>query len=966
MSSRKIAPKTASKTVSKPGTKKTRSVDKPRKESPAKFSAEAPAKPQIKPEIRREITAIALFAAAVLLFIGLLVSDGDAFLGGTVKGILLGLFGFGAYLLPFAALLWGIGLLGGKRISPYKLGPKLAMWVGIFLILISFVHMINLEYIGPYESFGDNASWLFQSGSASNGGLLGGMIGNLLQSILSRPGAYVFMTAGFIVLLITVTGRSLFQLLAGLFSKVDKGLSKFARAADENGKRYERNRAGDAEDFDEDHEFEYTPDRKDEYVYETRGKSARGFAPSEFTVFKKEERPYQKPDKRKVFDYMLNNDDEDFDEPEIYLMDASHKQTPKKAGNPPIDGPINGVKSKIVDFRFPEEKDGDSPPWEEKSEKRFDESYGESSEELMDGALAGLGALGESPDPHDWESAISVKGVGIEGYVPKTVTTSHFAEDFVEADVVEDVPDGAAFPEPAPNLTPRQNSELLQALPDDGEEESFGSYSFDSDNSDEDTGDARPYIMPGMELLEKNNYSPSPSSKAQILENSRKLEETLRSFGVEARVVEVSKGPTVTRYELSPGVGVKVSKISNLADDLALNLAALGIRIEAPIPGKSVVGIEIPNSEVQAVLLRDVVEDDAFWSFPSKLSFAVGKDIAGNTVIVDIAKMPHLLIAGATGSGKSVCVNTIITSILFKSTPEEVRMLMIDPKVVELNVYNGIPHLEIPVVTDPQKAAGALSWGVREMNDRYSKFAKTGTRDLKGYNAALVEAGEKPMPQIVIIIDELADLMMSCKADVEQNICRLAQKARAAGIHLIIATQRPSVDVITGLIKANIPSRLAFAVTSGTDSRTILDMVGAEKLLGKGDMLFSPAGLSKPQRIQGAFISDKEVERLVTFIKRENGEAVYDPEKVERITASDQNPDEDFDDGGDEFMREAINFVTAKGKASTSMIQREFRLGYNRAARIMEMLEARGIVGPADGAKPRKVLIGSHSFDGSE
>ncbi len=463
------------------------------------------------------------------------------------------------------------------------------------------------------------------------------------------------------------------------------------------------------------------------------------------------------------------------------------------------------------------------------------------------------------------------------------------------------------------------------------------------------------YVAPPLDFLNQNPASSTTGSRAQILENSRKLEETLRSFGVEAKVVEVSKGPTVTRYELSPGVGVKVSKISGLADDLALNLAAAGIRIEAPIPGKAAVGIEVPNKEVTPVFLREVLGDEAFTEFPSKLAFGMGKDIAGNTVVADIAKMPHLLIAGATGSGKSVCVNTLITSIIYKANPDEVKLLMVDPKVVELSVYNGIPHLLIPVVTDPKKAAGALNWAVQEMITRYGLFAETGVRDLKGYNASLKEQGEAGfLPQIVIIIDELADLMMAAPGEVEDAICRLAQMARAAGLHLIIATQRPSVDVITGLIKANIPSRLAFSVSSGTDSRTILDMTGAEKLLGKGDMLFFPVGMGKPLRVQGAFISDKEVENIVAFVKTGN-EKEYDQEMIDKITAPKAIAEAGED--ADEFFEPAVEFLIQKEKASTSLLQRQFRIGYNRASRLMEELEMRGIVGPEDGSKPRKVLM---------
>ena len=428
--------------------------------------------------------------------------------------------------------------------------------------------------------------------------------------------------------------------------------------------------------------------------------------------------------------------------------------------------------------------------------------------------------------------------------------------------------------------------------------------------------------------------------------------------------MQINQGPTVTRYELSPSQGVKVSKIVNLADDIALNLAASGIRIEAPIPGKAAVGIEVPNKNPSSVYLRTVLESDEFRNFPSKLAFALGQDIAGNPVVTDIDKMPHLLIAGATGSGKSVCINTLITSIIYKAKPDEVKLLLVDPKVVELSVYNGIPHLLIPVVTDPKKAAGALNWAVREMLQRYNDFAENSVRDIKGYNRLKAEKGETDfMPQIVIIIDELADLMMAAPGEVEDSICRLAQMARAAGIHLIIATQRPSVDVITGLIKANIPSRLAFAVSSGIDSRTILDSVGAERLLGKGDMLFNPVGMSKPVRIQGAFVTDQEVESIVEFLKQHKS-VEYNTAVLDEITSSVKHGE--GSEEHDEYYDRAIELVVNKEKASVSMLQRQFRIGYNRAARLMDELEATGIVGPEDGSKPRKVLISKAEYNAAK
>lgn len=471
------------------------------------------------------------------------------------------------------------------------------------------------------------------------------------------------------------------------------------------------------------------------------------------------------------------------------------------------------------------------------------------------------------------------------------------------------------------------------------------------------------YEFPPVTLLSPGETKVKGSKKA-VADTAAKLQRTLYTFGVSAKVENVSVGPAITRYELKPAEGVRVSKIAKLADDIALNLAAESIRIEAPIPGKQAVGIEIPNKENEVVHFRDIIETEEFVEHKSKLAFAVGKDVAGNALVTDIAKMPHVLIAGATGSGKSVCINTLIASIIYKAKPSEVKLVMVDPKVVELSVYNGIPHLLIPVVTDPKKAAGALAWAVQEMVNRYSLFASKNVRDIKGYNEALEkDGGAEKLPHIVIIIDELSDLMMVSPKDVEDAICRLAQMARAAGMHLVIATQRPSVDVITGIIKANIPSRIAFAVSSQIDSRTILDMAGAEKLLGKGDMLFYPAGAPKPVRVQGAFINDKEVEKIVDFLKA-NGAVTYDEdilEKIERNNAQDgdggSGAENDEDDDTDEFLMDAIDVVVSTGQASTSFIQRRFKVGYARAGRIIDQMEERGIISGYQGSKPREVLM---------
>lgn len=484
------------------------------------------------------------------------------------------------------------------------------------------------------------------------------------------------------------------------------------------------------------------------------------------------------------------------------------------------------------------------------------------------------------------------------------------------------------------------------------------------------------YVFPPVDLLKKGNTGASGDTRDYLNQTAAKLKETLKNFGINITITAINCGPAVTRYEFQPEMGVKVSKIVNLSDDIKMNLAAADIRIEAPIPGKAAIGIEVPNKESIPVMFRDLVESEEFHANKSPIAFAAGKDIAGKVMIADIAKMPHLLIAGATGSGKSVCINTIIMSILYRADPEDVKLIMIDPKVVELSVYNGIPHLFIPVVTDPKKAAGALHWAVAEMTDRYQKFAEYGVRDLKGYNQKIegikdIDDPDKPkkMPQIVIIVDELADLMMVAPGDVEDAICRLAQLARAAGIHLVIATQRPSVNVITGLIKANMPSRIAFSVTSGVDSRTILDMNGAEKLLGKGDMLYYPQGLQKPLRVQGAFVSDKEVSDVVEFLKEHNEGEGYSSDIEERMNnisvSASTGADAASGDGNDRdaYFLDAAKLLIDKDKGSIGMIQRYFKVGFNRAARIMDQLEEAGVVGPDEGTKPRQVLMSPEQLE---
>ncbi len=496
--------------------------------------------------------------------------------------------------------------------------------------------------------------------------------------------------------------------------------------------------------------------------------------------------------------------------------------------------------------------------------------------------------------------------------------------------------------------------------------------SYAENTADSSAESSKQYKFPPVSLLNRNTNSKASNLERENKDTAITLKQTLQNFGVKVDITDISCGPSVTRYELKPELGVKVSRIVSLADDIKLSLAAADIRIEAPIPGKSAIGIEVPNKEAGSVFLRELIETDTFKNTSSKIAFAAGKDIAGKTIVADIARMPHLLIAGATGSGKSVCINTIIMSILYKARPDEVKLIMVDPKVVELSIYNGIPHLLLPVVTEPKKAAGALNWAVNEMNTRYKKFAGVGARNLKGYNdiAAKMEfkEGEIPvekLPEIVIIIDELADLMMVAPGEVEDAICRLAQLARAAGIHMVIATQRPSVNVITGLIKANVPSRIAFSVSSGVDSRTILDMNGAEKLLGKGDMLYFPSNIPKPIRVQGAFVSDEEVSKVVQFLKDNmSGEVNYDESITETAIASKAGGQAaEQQDDRDSLFADAGRFVIEKERGSIGMLQRQFKIGFNRAGRIMDQLADAGVVGQEIGTKPRKVLMTAEEFE---
>ena len=820
---------------------------------------------------RTEVILWVIVAIALLLFVSNLGFGG--IVGQAVSGVLFGVFGLIAYVLPILILVVSFFAVSNK--GNFHASVKIAagvVFVAFFCLFLSLAGS-GREYYEPMKAYTYSAT------ERAGGGIVGGALAYVMVKAFGVIGSYIIDFIVLIICLVLITERSA---LKGM----QKGGQKVYESAKESNERYK-----------------------------------------EYREYKNEERRKRRMD-HKVSGVSIDTKISDQKESGVGTSD----EIGELHANPNVDLPDISQESKV---RLSSGEDTLFEP-QKASVQPLISGEITASEPVISGDY-----MHENPVAEP-ESADPKPGKQTSEEVPTvaehTKRKARPSEEEIQkeiADVVQEMAPAAAQPE-------------------------------------------KKYVFPPVDLLKAGSGKKSANTESQLRETANKLQQTLKTFGVNVTVTNISCGPAVTRYEIQPEMGVKVSKIVGLADDIKLNLAAADIRIEAPIPGKAAVGIEVPNKENVMVAFRDLIESKEFKESKSKISFAVGKDIAGKTKVTDIAKMPHLLIAGATGSGKSVCINTIIMSILYKADPSEVKLLMIDPKVVELSVYNGIPHLMIPVVTDPKKASGALHWAVAEMTDRYEKFAQANVREINGYNAKVdsievPEGQERPqkMPQIVIIVDELADLMMVASNDVEEAICRLAQLARAAGIHLVIATQRPSVNVITGLIKANMPSRIAFAVTSGVDSRTILDMNGAEKLLGKGDMLFNPQGAPKPIRVQGAFVSDEEVSEVVEYIKEHNGDAQYNDsvqQKMESLQSSGSNSvsisDSDVaDDGRDAYFVDAARIIVDKEKASIGMLQRYLKVGFNRAARIMDQLEEAGIVGPEEGTKPRTVLMNKEQFE---
>ncbi len=921
--------------------------------------------------IYTEIAIIAAFAVAVLCFLSNFRLCGA--LGDVLRAVQLGLFGMIGYAAPILLFMGTCFILANRGSALARI--KMAAVIAGVLVLCGLAQVIFGGGYVPELKLADIYASCAETGMG--GGVLGGILVLGIGSVLGTVGVYLVLLVGLVICIVCITEKS-------VVSVVKKGSGKAYQYAREDVER--------RHEIHQEKKEERRRLREEQKVRGVNLNSTKIEAPLEIPVSEEYE-----PD-----DYVSEDYASEEYEPQDYVPDArgtyddpEEDYVPgptvwsggKQDGSVPEFDPEVGNQI-FMDGLLPEPgRDGvdvrskadiftgriNMPPLyidPEDDSVPFDE---EASPEKPADYAADVYGVGESDGSDGGDDYAAGGTVNVETAVENDVYEPVSGEDAGDfrAAVEFTVPEESKRVVTATGKIIESDTEALKKKLEASRKEAR-----ETRNEGVDAEIAakpvikKEYVFPPMNLLKRGSGNGNSHSEKEYRETAVKLQQTLRDFGVGVTVTDVSCGPSVTRYELHPEQGVKVSKIVGLADDIKLSLAAADIRIEAPIPGKSAVGIEVPNKENNVVYLREVLETPEFLDSKSRLTFAVGKDIGGQVVVTDIARMPHLLIAGSTGSGKSVCINTLIMSIIYKASPDDVKVIMVDPKVVELSVYNGIPHLLIPVVTDPKKASGALNWAVAEMDDRYKKFAQYNVRDLKGYNAKVeaikdIEDENKParMPQIVIIIDELADLMMVAPGEVEASICRLAQLARAAGIHLVIATQRPSVDVITGLIKANVPSRIAFAVSSGVDSRTILDMVGAEKLLGKGDMLFYPAGMTKPQRVQGAFVSDSEVSKVVEFLTDQELGAGYSEEIQNQISMPSGMIGGDGRSERDEYFAQAGKFIIEKEKGSIGMLQRMFKIGFNRAARIMDQLAEAGVVGDEEGTKPRKVLMTLEEFE---
>lgn len=963
-----------------------------------------------------EITLVVSFGLVVLMMFSNFGHCG--MIGKWLASFFFGIFGCAQFVMPVFFFL-GVTILIANDYSTLAMKKCGAG----FIILMEVSALSQLLYKGASITVHDLFSLAINN--HVTGGIIGGGIALLLEEGFGTAGAMVILFCIFLLSCILLTQRSFVSFFKKIVKDMKTSREEWKKAAQQ--KQLEREAAA-TEDILINLDEEETPDRTKSFLKMKNGKKKttekRRTEQCEEKVKELEERRSQKESAREKTDKTepkKNLQDLKVNVPLFTSSDEVKRKDCVKELHPRIypfteeDGKTEPFQGKLdfSAFTFPDEiKESTSSFEEEKNQKEKEEDVYEAPHKAKGGfhtslpeeiKISGLKTSVKEPVENIVSEADAILEEDISVNLPDFSQSTIEAErindeekdkekdketteyklidgetDNVEAmtnEVVDINNEAADNEENASEISNISDNEVIESEAKDNEIISNETVvkeikAKEAAVPDRKKAEGKDYIFPPVTLLIKEQQTQSSGYEQYLKETALKLQQTLESFGVNVTITDISCGPSVTRYEMFPEQGTKVSKILSLTDDIKLNLAASDIRIEAPIPGKAAIGIEIPNKHNQTVHFRDLIESSTFEKFKSRLAFAVGKDIGGKTVVTDLAKMPHLLIAGATGSGKSVCINTLIMSILYKASPEEVKLIMVDPKMVELSIYNGIPHLLIPVVTDPKKASGALNWAVAEMTNRYKKFTETGVRNIEGYNKKVKElqkSGEidpetiKKMPQIVIIIDELADLMMVAPGEVEDAIVRLSQLARAAGIHLVIATQRPSVNVITGLIKANVPSRIAFSVSSGVDSRTIIDMNGAEKLLGKGDMLFYPAGYSKPVRVQGAFISDSEISDVVEFLKENEDVAVYDTEVTEKIESKLNSAA--ISQEKDEYFEAAARFVIEKDKASIGMIQRMFKVGFNRAARIVDQLADAGIVGPEEGTKPRKVLMSSEQLE---
>lgn len=915
-----------------------------------------------------EITLVITLVVSILLVLANFKMGG--FIGNAVSQLFFGIFGSVAYIVPvvlFVAVAFHISNRGN-----FKATKKIITGIVLLVTLMAFFQMLTRQYDLKITEF-----YFYAMNKKFSGGFIGGIVSRLMFTLFGKYGTYVILIAIMLICFMIFTGKTI---VTAISRRGEQSLYEMRERYRENASLRQEYREQLLEESD------------------SRGESEKEVAKRKAKIVTLKKKNYEideetgeiKGESYNDVPALSNASDEESDDKilrGIRLKEGRYDDKRVKNVRSTVDMAEIQPNLDHLSISGSYVSSVDVPSYEDELKEKF-------GDQMLDGQAVGM--------EHDLSNQVSSI---MDGESPVNMMNSRgdFAEPAREPRIkVQEVTQtydsslstdeestqemDASFG--AENSSSYCMDETVDKMQDKRSQSSSrrsqSSVQHSSSNGNVADGavtaddiameiqkeQEKPYVFPPLDLLAKPKKNVKGMTEHDLKETAAKLQKTLESFGVRASITNVTCGPAVTRYEIQPEQGVKVSTITKLSDDIKLNLAATDIRIEAPIPGKAAVGIEVPNKENAAVMFRELIENKEFAEHPSDIAFAVGKDISGQSIITDIGKMPHLMIAGATGSGKSVCINTLIMSILYKADPKDVKLIMVDPKVVELSIYNGIPHLMIPVVTDPKKASAALNWAVVEMNERYKRFADLGVRDVKSYNAKIQQVEYlnderyQKMPQIVIIVDELADLMMVAKGEVEEAICRLAQMARAAGLHLVIATQRPSVNVITGLIKANVPSRIAFAVSSAIDSRTIIDGSGAEKLLGKGDMLFFPQGYPKPVRLQGAFISDKEVSAVVDFLSKENGSASYCTDVAEHITngATTESAVKGANDLDDYFIQ-AGKFIIEKDKASIGMLQRVYKIGFNRAARIMDQLCEAGVVGPEEGTKPRKVIMSLEEFE---